>query len=382
MAIDSWVLASRFRHQGTHVYARSLITEFRRMAAGRRDLSFCLFQSPGDSNDASRMAAGIGFQLSPQSGMRHDRWWRFRGAEQAAARVHADLLFAPTASLFAGGRVPVVCTIPDVTPVVMPTHSWKVTLLQRSLLRSLAQRARAIITISECSKRDLVDLYGVPESRVSVVYPGYDKSVFNCTQPDRLAHEALLRRLGLVRPYVLHHGTLQPRKNLKKLIEAYRLLLSRNRSLDVDLVLAGELGWRHQETVAAAAEPAGSRGRVLLPGALDDGDLALLVKGASLAVIPSLYEGFCLPMVEAMACGTPTIASQTSCLPEVSGNALQYFDPRSADDMAGCMEHALQSRELRAVLAQKGAARAQQFDWRRCAQQTLDVLERAAQEGR
>jgi glycosyltransferase involved in cell wall biosynthesis len=112
---------------------------------------------------------------------------------------------------------------------------------------------------------------------------------------------------------------------------------------------------------------------------LDESDLALLIKGASLAVVPSLYEGFSLPMVEAMACGVPAIASRTSCLPEISGNALAYFDPLSIEEIAACMQRALRDSDLRLRLRQKGIARAREFTWERCARQTLNVLIKAGQ---
>jgi alpha-1,3-rhamnosyl/mannosyltransferase len=100
----------------------------------------------------------------------------------------------------------------------------------------------------------------------------------------------------------------------------------------------------------------------------------MLIKGAALVVVPSLYEGFCLPMVEAMACGAPVIAANTSCLPEVSGGVLKYFNPHSIDDMATCMEQALEDGELRKSLAREGKKRAAFFDWRRCAEDTLAVF--------
>jgi glycosyltransferase involved in cell wall biosynthesis len=115
---------------------------------------------------------------------------------------------------------------------------------------------------------------------------------------------------------------------------------------------------------------------------LDDSDLALLIKGSSLAIVPSLYEGFSLPMVEAMVCGVPTITSNTSCLPEISGNALAYFDPLSDEDIAACMQAVLRDSELRLHLRQNGIDRAREFTWERCARQTLDVLMKAGQSGR
>jgi glycosyltransferase involved in cell wall biosynthesis len=135
------------------------------------------------------------------------------------------------------------------------------------------------------------------------------------------------------------------------------------------------MGWACDE-ITQAARSSDSRGNVIFAGVLPDADLALLIKGASLAVVPSLYEGFSLPMVEAMACGVPTVASRTSCLPEISGNALVYFDPLSVEDMESCMQSVLLDSNLSRRLRQNGITRACQFSWEQCAQETLRVLMR------
>lgn len=378
VAIDSWVLSSRLRYQGTYVYAQNLITQFKSIAAGDPEISFCLFHSPRAANDAGAVKPGRGLELVESWWLSRDRLWRLGGAGFAASRAHADLVFSPTSNLVPLGTVPVACAIHDVTPVIMPTHSRKVTLLQRAMLRAACKYSRGIITGSECSKRDLMKIYGVPESKVSVVPYGYDDAIFNDASPDEERRKSLQKKFNLLRPYVWHHGVIQPRKNLKRLIEAYRLMLARNPNLDCDLVLAGPLGWEYGEIVASATDGAGHRGRVVLTGPLDDGDLACLLKGASLAVVPSLYEGFCLPMVEAMACGVASIASDASCLPEVSGGVLKYFDPSSVDAIASCMESALDSNEIRRGLAERGKQRASVFSWRRCAEETVSVLKKYA----
>jgi glycosyltransferase involved in cell wall biosynthesis len=374
IAFDSWVLASRLRYQGTYVYARNLIAQFKAIAMARPEIRFCLFASSQAANDANDIEPASGFELWQTELLARDRLWRLGGASLAAARAHADLLFAPTVSIVPIGSIPVVCTIHDVTPVVMPSHSYKITVPLRSLLWWSAKLSRAIITDSECSKRDLVSTYGLPESKISVVYLGYDKNVFNDVAADPDHQTGLRRKFGIIRPYILHHGVIQPRKNLKRLIDAYRLMLSRNPNLDLDLVLAGPLGWQYDEVLAAAGDGKSARGHVILPGALSDSDLAAIIKGATLAVIPSLYEGFCLPMLEAMACGIPTLAANTSCLPEVSGGVLKYFDPLSIDDISTSMNRALESIDERTDLSRKGKAKADFYSWRRCAGETVDIL--------
>jgi glycosyltransferase involved in cell wall biosynthesis len=366
------------RHQGTYVYAKNLIAEFKRIARADPDITFCLFTSRRTANDANSITSDRGFDHFETTGLRHDRVWRIGGAALAASEAHADLLFSPTSNLTPIGTVPVVCAIHDVTPVILPSHSRKVTLMQRFMLWAASRYARAIITGSECSKRDLIRIYGLPESKISVVPYGFDDAIFNDSPPALDRQASLQSKFNLVRPYLWHHGVIQPRKNLKRLIEAYRLMLSRNPNLDCDLVLAGPLGWDYREIVAAAADAAGHGGRIVLTGPLEDADLACLLKGASLAVVPSLYEGFCLPMVEAMACGVPVVAADCSCLPEVSGGILKYFDPLSVDAMASCMESVLESTEGRSALARRGKERSAAYSWRRCAEETVSVLKRQA----
>lgn len=373
IALDPWVLSSRFRHQGTYVYARSLMAEFKKIACARAGLEFRLFTSPQNSNDAAKLGAANGFMLEPAPQLAHDRLWRLHGASRAATRVDADLIFAPTPTMLPIGRVPVVCTIHDATPVLMPSHSQRVTLMQRSMLWCAARFARKIVTPSECSRKDLINLYGVPESRIAVIYEGYDKAVFNDVAADPVQQKALFSKLNLEKPYIFHHGVIQPRKNLQRLIEAYRRLLLENHNMELDLVLAGPLGWNYEEILYVANK--NDIGRVVLAGVLEDFALATLIKGAALAVIPSLYEGFCLPMVEAMACGVPVIAGNSSCLPEISGGVLKYFDPLSTEEMVACMELVLDDTALRQRLAQEGKKRAAVFDWTKCAEETVAIFD-------
>jgi len=378
IAVDSWTLASRFRCQGTYVYAQNLLREFKKLAREDTRIRFSLFASGRNGNDAIHIPAEDRFDLCSAALLDHDRIWRFGGAGFSASRAHADVMFIPTSATLPVGPVPAVCAIHDVTPITMPSHSAGVGAMQRVLLKGCARFSRTIITSSECSKRDIAEHLGVPEEKVVVIHDGCDQALFNSDPPEKVALDALHVRLGITKRYLLHHGTIQPRKNLKRLIDAFRLLLAENSDLDLDLVLAGQLGWAADEIVNAAAKH-NDRGRVVLVGMLSDSDLALLIKGATLAVVPSLYEGFSLPMVEAMACGVPTIASNTSCLPEISGHTLAYFDPLSVKEMAACMQTVLRNSDLRLRLRQKGIDRAREFTWERCARQTLDILMKAGQ---
>jgi glycosyltransferase involved in cell wall biosynthesis len=377
VAFDASALKQRYSHHGIQVYTRNLLNALRG-AAGDRGMEIRPFV-PASNESNPAFPDQPGFRPRTSALVRFDRLWRYGGATARAWLDGADIMLNPNgASLPIGTLLPTVTTIHDLTPMVMPCFPRRITLLLRFLLSRSARSSAAIITVSENSRQDIVRLCGVPPSKVHMVCEGYDRAFFHDAPPDPGKLKALRARLGIGRPYVLHHGAVQPRKNLPRLIAAYAELLARNPKLDLDLVLAGPLAWQFEETVAAAKRACIGRAKVVLTGALSDQNLSLLLRGAEMEVIPSLYEGFCLPMVEAMACGVPTIAAIGSCLPEVSGGVLRYFDPYSVEEMAASMEEVLRSSDLRAELIGRGKQRARQFSWELCAQQTLDVVAQVA----
>jgi glycosyltransferase involved in cell wall biosynthesis len=290
-------------------------------------------------------------------------------------RVRPDVLFVPTASgSIPGPFVPLVSTILDAIPQRLPRDLVETGKTAHYTTWISAKLARRVITISERSKRDLVEIYGLDPEKVVVTYLGYDKRLYNETPPDPQASASLLKRFGIRQPFLLHHGMVQARKNVHRLIQAWDRVVQHDRSFDMQLVLAGPKGLGYED-ILKVRQASANRDRVVLTGALSDAEVATLVKGAFLCVIPSLYEGFCLPLVEAMACGVPTVASNSSCLPEVSGGVLEYFDPHSIEEMSYVVRRALEDSALRNSLGQNGLARANQFSWDRCARETLDVFD-------
>ncbi|HEY6270583.1 MAG TPA: glycosyltransferase family 1 protein [Terriglobales bacterium] len=379
IAFDTWVLSPHVRHHGVHMYAVNLLKRFRELSEGY-GVQVEPFVTRGDGNGANGLSAVAGFQPQPTRLLRRSRLWRFGGAWALASWKGPAVVFSPQCTtLYLKRPVAIVTTLHDAIPLIMPWKTHKLKTLQ-FLLRSAARASRAVITVSQHSKADLIDACGIPESRVNVVYNGFDHDVFNASSPDPDLLRDARSKHGIVRDYIFHHGVIKPSKNLRRLIQAYRMVLARNRNLDLDLVLAGPMGWEYGDVVTAA-QPDGGRGRVILTGALSQDELVLLVKGAKLVVIPSLYEGFCIPMIEAMSCGAPTVAANASCLPEISGGVLRYFDPRSEEEMSACMEEVLENESVRSELSARGCARAQEFSWRRCAEQTLTVLAAVAHDG-
>lgn len=230
------------------------------------------------------------------------------------------------------------------------------------------QRANHVIAVSEATRQDLIEFYQTPPEKISVLYHGVTADFQPVADPGRLA--AVRQKYGLGKePFILSVGTLQPRKNYHRLIQA----LAR---LDdcLTLVIVGSKGWHYKNILAEVAR-LGLERRVHIPGFAADADLPALYSAASLFVYPSLYEGFGLPALEAMACGVPVIASNQSSLPEVVGEAGLLVDPHQAEDIAAAIARLLDDAPLRRQLAQAGQARAAQFTWTGMATKLLDLYQ-------
>ena len=233
------------------------------------------------------------------------------------------------------------------------------------------KQAIGFIAVSENTRQDLIECYGISPARVWVTLEGVDSRY----QPRPDQAKEVRRKYGLSR-YILYVGILQRRKNLIRLMESFAQV-KRRLAIDHALVLAGPEGWRHEEVYSAAAQRHPDVGIRIL-GYVPEEDLPGLYTGADLFVYPSLYEGFGLPVLEAMACGTPVAVSRTSSLPEVVGDAGLYFDPSDTDQIATCISQALSNQPLRERLRRKGLEQAAKFSWQKMAQETLEVYQRVA----
>jgi glycosyltransferase involved in cell wall biosynthesis len=265
---------------------------------------------------------------------------------------------------------PSVITIYDLGFLIFPQgfrHSKRLYLTL--LTRPSARKARRIITISESTKRDTVRLLGVSSKKVDVVYCGVDKA-FHPLPEGEVA--SFRQKHGLPERIILFVGTIEPRKNVVRLIEAY----SRLRDGQVKLVIGGARGWLYEE-VFARVEELDLAGDVLFPGYIPPDELRLWYNAAELFVYPSLYEGFGLPPLEAMACGTPVLTSNVSSLPEVVGEAGLTVDPVDSEGLAEAMNQVLGDGALRQSMREQGLARAGRFSWARAARETVEVYRRA-----
>jgi glycosyltransferase involved in cell wall biosynthesis len=222
------------------------------------------------------------------------------------------------------------------------------------------------------TRADLVRQYGAPEFKIHVVHLGRDESLAPVRDP--LIVEGVRMRYGIGKRYLLYVGTLQPRKNLGRVVDGFARLAATPAMINVQLVLAGKRGWLYEQLFSEVARR-GLEGRVLFPGYVDETDLAALYSGALGYVFPSLYEGFGIPVLEAQACGVPVMTSNNSSLPEVAGDAALLVDPTDVDAIAEAILRLATDDALRAELVERGFANVKRFSWEKCARETLDVLE-------
>jgi len=306
-----------------------------------------------------------------------DKPWRARVALAHLARRPQDRLLRG-ADLFHAldhllpylTRIPSVFTLYDLTYRVQPaTHNTLNRLYLTLLMPTFLRRASAVIAISESTRRDALRAYRLDPARMTVVYGGVDPGF--CPTPP-VAQAAVRQKYVLPERFILSVGTIEPRKNLTALLDAYHTL--RQSDSELGLVIAGRRGWRNAgffEQLRAL----GLEAEVHLLGPVPDADLPALYGAAAVFAYPSLYEGFGLPPLEAMACGTPVVAGNTSSLPEVVGDAGLLVGPHDVAGLAACIKTVLADTALRAKMRARGLMQARRFTWEATARATLQVYQ-------
>ncbi len=313
-----------------------------------------------------------------EAALAHDARFRWRSVPagephwSAVAAFHAsrecDVVLATNSYLLAAlARVPALATVYDLTPfrkdVVLPRGAG----FERVTLPLAVRRSARLLPISHATRDDLVARFPAAAAKTTVVDLAAD-AAFAAAGPPVAA------RYGLAKPYVLALGTLEPRKTLPRLIEAFAALPAELRATH-ELVLVGGTGWATGEIDAAIAR---HREHVRPLGHVPDEDLPALYREAALFAYPSLFEGFGLPVLEAMTAGTAVLTSNVSSLPEVGGDAVRYADPHDAEAIGAALAALLSDPDERARLAAAGRERARRFSWERTARATLALVEAAA----
>ncbi|HEV2379625.1 MAG TPA: glycosyltransferase family 1 protein [Terriglobia bacterium] len=368
---DGYVLARRHAGTGIHRYAVNLLRELEKITAGAEGPEFQIGIPSGVQPQFNGWAHRPGFKISTRRLMRFHRAWKYGLVNSLNFQMRKGTIFEPipVAVYFRPRRLAV--TIHDVAPLLFP-EQYKSKIFLHTYTSSMRE-ADLIFTDSACSKNDMISRFGVPAGKIVVAYLGFERDAFRAGPVDTPRSREMLGRLGIARPYVLHVGRGDPRKNLMRLVQAYEALSARRKDLDFQLVLGGSLGWGY-EPLLELLRKASLQGRIVVTGPVPDRELPMLYRAAACFAMPSLYEGFGLPVLEAMACGTPVMISDSSSLPEVGGDAALYFNPESVDEMSQVMERVMTDSGLREEMAKKGLERARQFSWEACARTTLAAL--------
>jgi len=239
-------------------------------------------------------------------------------------------------------------------------------------MKRIKSRADLIITISEFSKKEIIDLYGVKPERIKVVYLGFDDSVYHEQQETDIA--VTLKKYDLAEPYLLYVGRLEKKKNIGNIVKAF--VLAREHHEDLKLVLAGSSGNQYDEIKKIISDLKLEK-EIILPGYVAQEDLPQLMAGAKAFLFPTLYEGFGLPILEAMACGTPVITSNTLPHTEVGGNAAIYADPQSPEALSDAIIKVLENSDFRRKVAESGVLRSKEFSWKKTAEEIYGIIKQS-----
>jgi glycosyltransferase involved in cell wall biosynthesis len=366
IGVDLLVL-SQFSHTGVVTFVQAILP---RLIEAFPDCEWVLFsRSDGLGFDYSHFP---NVRVKESSWMRSDWLWKLFGVSAESIIEKLDFLFMPVSRVPLLKRCPVAAIIYDLGFTSLPEYLKRGSVTRTAIsVKSVVKHSDIIFTISNFMKREICDTYGTSHGKVVIAPCGHNPSDFNAIPVTTSEAEAVLSSYGIRRPYVLYLGVIQRRKNLVKLIDAYdRCHVA---SPELQLVLAGKRGWDCDQIYSRAAVYPSSE--VCLPGAIKREHLRVVYQQAECYVLPSLYEGFGIPVLEAMACGTPTILSTAGALPEVGGRAALYFDPASADEIADKILSLHRSPQLRNQLSRIGRIRAAQFTWDSSARAIADALQ-------
>lgn len=350
---------------GVSVYTLKLLEYFQEHS--NKNLRFIVYLKKAPHADLPDETDFFSYKIVKGSFLWSQLFLPFELLKNRFSRDKCDVFFSPAHYAPRFSFSPTVVTIHDVAYLHFPDEFLKKDLYQLKNWTSYSvHKAKKIITVSKATKKDVVNYYHIPEGQIEVVYNGFEKDV----EPDEIVPPTP----EIPNPYVLYVGTIQPRKNIITLIRAFTIF---NKSHpEYQLAITGKKGWLFDQ-IFREARNLYLENKIVFTGYVSDEELVYLYHHAFCFVLPSLYEGFGIPILEAMSFGAPVISSYASSLPEVGDEAALYFDPEDEKDLAHKLEVLHSDSKLRHELIKKGTARVKQFSWTTCAEKTLQVLREA-----
>ena len=382
-------------HYGVNAHLLGMGTSYRAAGISRSILNLLRF-APPELRDDERLTAYAGPGAPPEAIVTTPRFallqsriptarpsvrigWEQALLPLAAWRDRLSVLHCPAYARTVFTHVPTVVTVHDLSFLRFPyafNRGNRVYLA--AMTRWSVRTATSLVAVSFATRRELVDLLGVPEDRVHVVQHGIEPEFAPVAAPATIADFRARRQLP--ERFILCVATLEPRKNLAALVRGFARA-GGLRGTGCKLVLAGGRGWRYEE-IFRAVEECGLGDEVVVPGVVPMADLPLWYNAADLFVYPSRYEGFGMPVLEAMACGTPVVTTRAAALAEVAGSACVLVKPDDVDELAEALSALAGSPQRRAELGAAGLVRAREFSWSQSARSTLDIYRSAALQGR
>lgn len=346
-----------------HMLMRGEGFEFRCLSTGRNDVDL---RSMVAEHDPATLALHRHVPVPTRAMYKLWSWTGYPRADQLVGG--ADVYHATNYYLPPVKSARTVLSIYDLAFLKHPAWcSPKIVGPFSSAVRRFSGKADAIVACSEATRQDVVSMLGVPQDRVHVVHGAVADDFARTSRP--AAVDLLAHHYNLKLPFALFVSTLEPRKNVEGMLRAFAQIA---RDVPHKLILVGGLGWG-MRGFQSLVESLGLSGRVQMMGFVERAHLPAFYAAADLFFFPSLYEGFGLPVLEAMTCGCPVITSNSSSLPEVGGDAAQYVDPADVDHMAATLRMVLESEPLRESMSRKGLAQAARFSWDASADATLNV---------
>ncbi len=344
---------------GVSVYTLNLLHYFRNHA--HKEVSFKVFLRNKPSHDLPTENAYFTYEVVPGKFL----WSQIFLPLRLYMKKDIDIFFSPAHYAPRFCSVPSVITIHDLSYLYYPDDFLKKDLYQlRNWTQYSIHNAKKIIAVSKTTKKDIMRMYQIPEEKIEVVYNGYERKV--------KSQKSKVKTEYSKNPFILYVGTLQPRKNITTLIQAFAKF--KQFYPEFKLVIAGKKGWLYEHIFNEVSD-LGFDQEIHFTDYLTDQQLTFLYKNAFCFILPSFYEGFGIPILEAMSFGCPVISSFASSLPEVGGDACLYFDPKNADDLAEKMIEIKENKLLRNNFIKKGVKRVREFSWEKCGEETFMVIQ-------
>jgi glycosyltransferase involved in cell wall biosynthesis len=347
---------------GTATYIRGLLGGFR--AASKKTDIIQLYYEP--RFDRRRRLLRIYDTINSEI------IWTQKKLTKEAVRKNCDIIHGPAMLSPTRSPMPIVLTILDLY-IMRHKNSFPLwyRILMNYVLPKIMNSSSRIIAISQFTKQEILDLFpNIPESKITVTLLGVDALFTRRQEEEELQ---IKKKYSLIKPFIIAVSTIEPRKNIKNLIKSFALIKEK---IEHDLVLVGAYGWKSKDLMEMINKM-NLKERIKFLGFIRRKELPALYSAADIFVYPSLYEGFGLPLLEAMACGCPVITSNCASMPEVVGTAAIKINPRNIEELSFALETLISDDDKKEALRVEGMKRASGFSWQQCAQKTIEVYEQA-----